>query len=153
MLALPFGVQMKFRDLREVAWYLWDAQRDRPYLWGGDDPMAGFDCSGLVIEPLKAVGILPKIGDWTAEGLAVYFKPKETQKPKPGCLLFYNRNHRIGHVVVVWAIVQGRILGLSAGGGGRHIKTVEDAVKYNAYIKVRPALPGWVKMVDPFIGG
>jgi len=152
MLALPAGARLKFRDLREVAWYLWDAQRDKPYLWGGDDPMAGFDCSGLVIDPLKAVGLLPKIGDWTAEGLAVYFKHQETKRTRPGCLLFYNRNHRIGHVVIVWAVIGSHILGLSAGGGGRHIKTVEDAVKHNAYIKVRPALPGWVKMVDPFIG-
>ena len=143
---------VKFRNLREVAWYLWDAQRDKPYLWGGDDPIAGFDCSGLVIEPLKSVGILPKIGDWTAEGLAVYFKKQETKKAKPGCLLFYNRNHKIGHVVIVWAVVGDRILAIGAGGGGRHIKTVEDAVKHNAYIKVRPALPGWVRMVDPFIG-
>jgi len=28
------------------------------YLWGGDDPLAGFDCSGFVIEILKSVGIL-----------------------------------------------------------------------------------------------
>ena len=143
---------MKFGTLREAAWYLWDAQRDKPYLWGGDDGIAGFDCSGLVIEPLKAVGILPKIGDWTAEDLAVYFKNRQTKKPKPGCLLFYNRSHRIGHVVIVWAVFGDRMLVIGASGGGRHIKTVEDAVKHNAYIKVRPVLPGWVRMVDPFTG-
>ena len=143
---------MKFKYLREAAWYLWDAQRDKPYRWGGDDPVAGFDCSGLVIEGLKSVGVLPKIGDWTAEGLSVYFKNRETKKAKPGCLLFYNRNHRVGHVTIVWADIAGRLLALGASGGGSRIKTREDAIEHNAYIKVRPALPGWVKMVDPFIG-
>jgi cell wall-associated NlpC family hydrolase len=32
------------------------------YKWGGDDP-AGFDYSGLAIEVLKAVGVLPRKGD------------------------------------------------------------------------------------------
>ena len=141
---------MNFKSLREAAWYLWDAQRDKPYVWGGDDPMAGFDCSGLVIEGLKAVGILPKIGDWTAEGLSVYFKDHKAKRLRPGCLLFYQHRHRISHVVIVWAVIGGDVLALGAS-GGRRIKTLEDAIKYNSYIKVRPALPGWVKMVDPFV--
>ena len=29
----------------------------RPYSWGGDDPMSGFDCSGLIHETLQAVGL------------------------------------------------------------------------------------------------
>ncbi|MFC1535727.1 NlpC/P60 family protein, partial [Candidatus Neomarinimicrobiota bacterium] len=34
-----------------------------PYLWGGDDAVAGYDCSGLVIEILKSVGLLQRSGD------------------------------------------------------------------------------------------
>ncbi len=143
---------MTFKSLRDAAWYLWDAQRDQPYVWGGDDPVAGFDCSGLVIEGLKGVGILPKIGDWTAEGLSVHLKNRETKRLKPGCLLFYEHHHRITHVVIVWAVIGDRVLVIGASGGGRKIKTREDAIKHNAYTKVRPALPGWAKMVDPFIG-
>ena len=40
-----------------------------PYIWGGDDTIKGFDCSGFVIELFKSVGILPRKGDWTAETL------------------------------------------------------------------------------------
>jgi len=133
MLALPVGVRLKFRDLREVAWYLWDAQRDKPYPW--DD---GFDCAGLVTDSLKAVGILPRIGVWTAEGLATHFK--ETDRARPGCLLFYNRiPHVIGHVVIVWAVV------------GEHVLVLDRDGTRTKTIGVRPALLGWVKMVDPFI--
>ena len=28
-----------------------------PYVWGGDDPMGGFDCSGFCIEVLKGVPV------------------------------------------------------------------------------------------------
>ena len=34
----------------------------RPYIWGGDGSgktHGGFDCSGLVLEALKACGIIP----------------------------------------------------------------------------------------------
>ena len=34
------------------------------YSWGGDDP-EGFDCSGLVVEGLKSVGMIPRGGDAT----------------------------------------------------------------------------------------
>jgi hypothetical protein len=142
----------KFKSIRDAAWYLWDAERGKPYVWAGDDSIAGWDCSGLVISGLKAVGVLPTVGDWTAEGLSVYFKDRDIKHVKPGCLLFYNHNHRVSHVVIVWAIIGNRLLTLGASGGGRHVKTVEDAVKYNAFVKVRPALPGWVKAVDPFLG-
>ena len=43
----------------------------RPYIWGGDGSGkcdGGFDCSGLVLECLWAMGIMPK-GDMTAQGL------------------------------------------------------------------------------------
>ncbi|KKM23457.1 hypothetical protein LCGC14_1615010 [marine sediment metagenome] len=108
MLALPVGVRLKFRDLREVAWYLWDAQRDKPYLGDGDGQLGTF----LIVDTLKAVGILPRIGVWSAEGLATHFK--ETDRARPGCLLFYNRDHRIGHVVIVWAVVGEHILVLGS---------------------------------------
>jgi cell wall-associated NlpC family hydrolase len=121
----------------------------KPYIWGGDDPIAGFDCSGEVIEILKSIGILPRKGDWTAEGLWNRFGRCEVKKPYNGCLVFWtNRSGKISHVE--YAI--NRELCIGASGGGSKTKTIEDAIKQNAYIKIRP----WrsreeVKgFVDPF---
>ena len=39
-----------------------------PYRWAGDDPMAGFDCSGYLQEVLASVGMDPR-GDQTSQAL------------------------------------------------------------------------------------
>ena len=44
----------------------------RPYVWGGDGSGkfgGGFDCSGLVLEALKATGYIGNGQDLTAQGL------------------------------------------------------------------------------------
>jgi len=138
---------------REIALRLWERELGKPYNWGGQNPLEGFDCSGLVIEGLKAVGVLPKKGDWTARGLRDRFKGKEIQSPTPGCLLFWNRGSQIGHVEIVWQVVDGGRLTIGASGGGSKTHTEQDAIDQDAYIKVRPATPNWVVAVDPFIGG
>jgi len=58
------------------------------YKWGGDDP-SGFDCSGLVIEVLKSVGVLPRVGDWTADDLYRRFEEHKVKTPEAGCLAFW----------------------------------------------------------------
>ncbi len=138
--------------LRDTAIFLWEREIGQPYIWGGDSPIEGYDCSGLVIEALKAVGVLPRLGDWTSEGLFIYFQKRQTKKLKPGCLLFYNRGHKIGHVEIVWRVIGDRALVIAAAGGGSKTKTREDAAEQNAYVKVRPLREGWMRAVDPFIG-
>jgi hypothetical protein len=139
------------KNLRSIALHLWEKELGKPYRWGGDDPIGGFDCSGLVIEHLKSVGILPAQGDWTAAGLAKRFEGREVTKLRPGCLLFWFRGQKIGHVEIVWHVVGERILTIGAAGGGSRTQTEADAERQNAYIKVRPARPEWVKAVDPFV--
>ena len=108
-----------------------------PYKWGGDDPMAGFDCSGFIQELLASVGEDPP-GDQTAHSLYRYFKRYGTIRtstaPYPGNLAFFGSENQVGHVSM--CIDSHRII--EAGGGGRNVKTIEDAKKYNAYIRVRP---------------
>lgn len=121
------------------------------YLWGGDDPMAGFDCSGFCVEILKSVGILPRKGDWTANMLWERLKDKETDKPYSGCLVFWNNKAKDRIVHVEFSINDTLCIG--ASGGGSKTITVEDAIKQNAYIKVRPwKTRRFVKgFIDPFL--
>jgi len=146
-------------SFREIALYVWERQLNQPYRWGGDDPLAGFDCSGLVLEGLKAAGVLPRDGDWNAETLlrGVFRTLPRLTDPRgilPGCLVFYNRGMpaRVGHVEIVWAVVGGRVFTIGASGGGPAETSLEAAARDNAYVKIRPAVLGWVACVDPFGG-
>ena len=124
------------RDLAlKVAWSF----LGRPYKWGGDDPMTGFDCSGFIIECLKAPGILPRKGDWTAQGLADRLGPPHLDIHAlkiPGDLIFWN-NSAGSKIIHVEMLVTSKCC-IGAGGGGSRTRTVQDAIDQNAYIKVRP---------------
>ena len=130
----------------KLAWKMWGL----PYLWGGDDPMEGFDCSGMVVEILKSVGVLPRKGDWTAFGLYSLFVNKEVDSVSPGCLVFWSNNSYIVHVE--FALTDELCIGASSG--GRRTLTWRDAVRQNAYIKIRPwnTRNGDRAFVDPFKG-
>jgi len=114
------------------------------YTWGGDDP-SSFDCSGLAVELCKSVGLLPRGGDWTADGLMRKFYKFVVQKPYAGCLVF-NRN--AAGVAIHVEICINHLQTIGASGGGSHVKTREDAIKYNAFVKKRP-IRGTV-FIDPF---
>jgi len=106
------------------------------YKWGGDDP-SGFDCSGLVIECLKSIGVLPRRGDWTAHDLWQKFNKVRPANPYIGDLVFWHSskdNQKIIHV----EICVNDELSIGASGGGSFVKNEKDAIKYNAFIKVRP---------------
>ena len=117
-----------------------------PYIWGGDDAVAGFDCSGFVIEILKSTGKLSRSGDWTAKGLYNIFVDRKIIKAKEGCLVFFAKNGKINHVEYVWK----HGLTIGASGGGSRTLTREDAIKQNAYIKIRPMRNDVYAVVDPF---
>jgi len=134
--------------LRETAVRLAERLLYLPYAWGGDDPMAGFDCSGFVIEVLKSVGCLPRVGDWTAAELATRWP--RTEQLRPGCLLFWAGGGRVNHVELVYQTDP--LLTIGAAGGGSTTTDLAAAIAQDAYIKVRPARAGWVQQVDPFTG-
>jgi cell wall-associated NlpC family hydrolase len=116
----------------------------RWYRWGGDDP-SGFDCSGLMIEVLSAVGRFPAGSDTTAAGLSQRYP---ACAPKPGALIF--RGNPAVHVEMVVAVIGDDVITIGASGGGSKTKTVEDAVAQNAFIKMRPWKGDYSFCVDPF---
>jgi cell wall-associated NlpC family hydrolase len=113
-----------------VAWKMWGL----PYLWGGDDPMAGFDCSGMSVEILKSVGELPHEGDWTANDLYLRYRDRRVDTPREGCLVFYGSASKITHV----EFCLDESVSIGASGGGSSTTDLADAIRQNAYIKVRP---------------
>jgi hypothetical protein len=139
-----------FNTPRDLSLYVWERELGEPYLWAGSNPLAGFDCSGLVIEGLKAAGRLPRDGDWNAATLAQKFPLVTTFQP--GNLVFYNRGTppAIGHVEIVYAVISGLVFTIAASGGGSGTIDRAAAIASDAYVKIRPIVPGWVRMVNPF---
>jgi cell wall-associated NlpC family hydrolase len=104
------------------------------YLWGGDDP-TGFDCSGMVVEGLKCVGLLDEHEDLTADAMWRRFSKKhETNQPERGCLAFWFDGHKATHVAVCLT----NEMCLTANGGGSKTLTLADAIKQNAFVTFRP---------------
>ncbi len=118
-----------------------------PYIWGGNSPIKGLDCSGFVIEILKSIGRLPSLGDWTAQGLFDAFSSKRIDETDlcEGCLIFWkNDDGRANHV----EYALNPYLSIGAR-GGRSIKTEKDVIEKGAYIKIRP----WKDRPQRFIKG
>ena len=108
----------------------------RPYRWGGDDPMGGYDCSGFVQELLAAIGCDPP-GDQTAHSLYEHFYKdayKKEHPQEPPSLIFYGSRYKVSHCAM---FLDNKHI-IEATGAGRKVKTEKDAEKYNAYIRVRP---------------
>lgn len=110
-----------------------------PYRWGGDTPMDGFDCSGLVLELLKSQGLWPATEDCSSQDLFMYFVkqgPKAFAKfPDFGSILFFGKDAKqISHT----AFALGQTLMLEAGGGTAETTSLQAAVKQKAFIKIRP---------------
>ena len=97
--------------------------------------MEGFDCSGLVIEILKSVGMAPPY-DTTAQGLYEYFKGNSDDINRGlGSLVFFGRSEReISHV----GFLLDSYRMLEAGGGNSKTVTKSVASKQNAFIRIRP---------------
>jgi cell wall-associated NlpC family hydrolase len=110
----------------------------KPYKWGGDDPGAGFDCSGLVVELLHSCGMLDPNVDKNAQALYHHFsldRAVETRLCSFGALIFYGHSYqRITHVA--FGMDKSRML--EAGSGGRNITTMADAIRHNAFVRIRP---------------
>lgn len=109
----------------------------KPYKWGGEEPNAGFDCSGYVQEILRAVGV-DKPGDQNSAALYRVFKEHSIECletiPAGSLCFFGSSKRRISHVS--YAI--GNELILEAGGGGSLVENIDDAIAARAFVRMRP---------------
>lgn len=105
-----------------------------PYKYGGETPMDGLDCSGLVQLILKAAGIDPP-GDQTAQGLYDHFENKSTHGVfQAGALAFYGKDLlHISHVAFM--IDPYRVI--EAGGGDSTTHRLQDAIDKKAFVRMR----------------
>jgi len=142
---------MTERDLLIEYGYIWVGKW---YKWGGENP-AGFDCSGYWQEGVKSVSYkLYPFADGTAHHMLRYYSRNGCLVPEPykGCAAFWvNSNGRATHIEMCVDAVRS----LGASGGGSATKTVEDAMRHNAFIKRRQIFdrPGErrsLKFADPF---
>lgn len=60
-----------------------------PYVWGGNTPAQGLDCSGLLYYIQKKAG--SEVEDMTASGYSTIGKKIEIGQKKPGDFLFFGR--------------------------------------------------------------
>lgn len=106
-----------------------------PYRWGGVDPLAGFDCSGLVGELLKSVGLVPRDFRDTAAGLHTRYGSRPASHPDLGALAFFG-TPAVTHV----GFCLNPELMLEAGSGTSATTNEQVAEEQHAFVRVRPIL-------------
>lgn len=105
------------------------------YRWGGNNPISGFDCSGLCCEILKAFGILQYSQDLSAQDLAAFcLKAYGAGEIKEGSILFFGKEKQVTHVGIA---IDGKFM-IESGGGDSTVVNQEMADIKNAFVRIRP---------------
>jgi cell wall-associated NlpC family hydrolase len=99
-----------------------EAQVGKPYVWGGDSPQTGFDCSGLVYWCLHAIGLegCPR----TSEDQFAWCQHISEGALAPGALIFEDwpgDGSPPGHVIIY--IGGGRVVEAPQTGQDVHIRS------------------------------
>lgn len=112
---------------------------NKPYIWGGKNPIFGMDCSGLVCELLQSLGVLKGNEEYNAQSLYAFLvkNSKEVKVLEFGSLIFFGSDFQsISHV----GFALNNYQMLEAGGGTSAVVNMDIAEKANAYVKIRPYL-------------
>lgn len=106
-----------------------------PYQWGGNNPLTGLDCSGLVCEILKGVGAVPHSADLTSQQLFNHLGAGQNVTPQTGAIAFYGES--ISHITHVAFCINDRLV-VEAGSGGRDVVNISEAQSRGAVVRIRP---------------
>ncbi|MCK5608300.1 C40 family peptidase [Candidatus Pacearchaeota archaeon] len=104
-----------------------------PYMWGGNIPYTGLDCSGMVLIPLKKIDLIPEKTDLSAQGIYDHLINLKFSScaPQEDCILFFGKSvQRITHIAI--AINKTRMI--EARGGGRTTNSIKGALRKNAQV-------------------
>lgn len=108
-----------------------------PYIYGGNNPLTGMDCSGFVCECLKSIGVIDSHRDFSSRDLFKLLKEnyKTTSKVESGCVVFFGKSaSMVSHV----AIALNDKLMIESGGGDSATISKERAANSNAFVRIRP---------------
>jgi cell wall-associated NlpC family hydrolase len=102
-----------------VAWAL--SQIGTPYVWGGESPGVGFDCSGLVQAAYRVAGVaLPRVAQDQYDATP---KLAEGQPLDPGDLVFFGAGPgAIDHVGIYAGVVNGAAVMVDAPHAGADVR-------------------------------
>lgn len=117
-----------------------ESQLGKPYLWGGDSPSDGFDCSGLVFYAFNHVldRKLPRTANGMFQDNAL--KPVKQQKLRRGDLVFFNINQRPGADHVGVYLGDGRFIEAPRTGLKIRISQLSDNFWQSRYLGARRVL-------------
>lgn len=113
-----------------------------PYVWGGNTPEEGFDCSGLVAECLRSVGKLDS-SDYSAQMLFNKFSATaNTSTVQRDAVLFFGRDiDHVSHVAIsLGQDKMGEAYMIEAGGEGRPKidSNGNEIPNTRGYVRIRP---------------
>jgi len=110
------------------------SQIGRPYVWGGQSPDEGFDCSGFVIWVLQQVGLFPLGQDMTANDMWQLWNegdgwPKDQDDFRQPYFIFYgemvgSETGLCGHASHVMLMLNGNLCIGACGDAGVCVRPV-----------------------------
>lgn len=101
-----------------------------PYIYGGNNPLQGLDCSGFACWVLKRFGLIGYREDLSASQLLQRFTTP-AKRQDFGALIFFGHADKISHV----GFSLGADRFIEAGGGDNACRTVENAAARDAMVR------------------
>lgn len=119
-----------------------------PYVWGGNTPSSGFDCSGLIKFVYNdAAGInLPRT---TAQMLQMEGKHVRRSQLRSGDIVFFSTagHGRVSHAGIY--VGEGRFVHAPSSGGTVRLDSVDSKYWNKAYLQAKRVLSSETLVVNP----